>query len=271
MTNPIITLTTDFGHVDSYVAQMKGVILSLCSRATIVDISHQVPSFDIKRGAVLLAKTAPVFPPGTIHVGVIDPGVGSDRKRIIIETFFSSEAQQNNQPTYFVGPDNGLFSFVTNNALLTNVWEIKNTELFPQFANSVTFDGRNIFAPAAALIASGKAASEFGPPLGAEIVQLAAEKAVSVSGNSVIGEIVSIDKYGNAISNLRREHLGKAAVVTLGAKKLSLAIVGCYQNIPAGKASALINSDGLLEIAAGRASAAEILGVRVGELVEVGK
>ncbi len=158
---PIITLTTDFGFRDTFAGVMKGVILSIAPAAQIVDLCHGIPPQDILAGALALEESAAFFPRGTIHVAVVDPGVGSDREAIAVET----------ERAFYIGPDNGLFDLVVKKERLKRAVKLQN----PRYrlpAVSATFHGRDIFAPAAAHLANGVALDEFGAPI-APLTELA--------------------------------------------------------------------------------------------------
>ncbi len=193
MNDPIITLLTDFGLEDGYAAAMKGVILGIRPDARIVDISHLVPPRDVRAGAFVLASTCGFFPAGTVHVAVVDPGVGTARAAVAIRT-----------PRYFfVGPDNGLFSLALQRE---TTWESRTLEnpayRLPEVSS--TFHGRDIFAPAAAHLAQGAPFEEFGPPCTLSVPDWTA---VVRSGESCTGEIIHVDHFGNAVTNLTRECL----------------------------------------------------------------
>jgi S-adenosylmethionine hydrolase len=190
----IITLTTDFGTRDGYVGAMKGVILGVAPTASVVDISHEISPQDVAEGAFVLASACPCFPPATIHVAVVDPGVGTERRGVLIET----------ERYVLIGPDNGLFSGVLAVDPLVRAVSLENPSLMRPDV-SATFHGRDVFAPAAAHIARGVPVAEFGPEV-ASPVELNLWRAESTSG-CVTGRVVHIDGFGNCVTNI-----GRAAV-----------------------------------------------------------
>jgi S-adenosylmethionine hydrolase len=191
MQAPIVTLTTDFGTSDHYVGTMKGVILSRCPEAQLVDISHDIPPFSIHAGAYAIQQAAPYFPARTVHLIVVDPGVGTPRKAIVVES-----GRQ-----IFVAPDNGVLSFILARDAQPNVREITNHDLFLPVQSS-TFHGRDIFAPVAAALAAASAMpDEVGPPL-PDPVRLTDLTPYQVKAKTWKGIILSIDRFGNAVTNL---------------------------------------------------------------------
>jgi|Deesub1362B_J571_1020462.scaffolds.fasta_scaffold00030_17 hypothetical protein len=253
---PIITLLTDFGLADPFVGVMKGVILSINPRVQVVDITHQVRPQDIQEAAFLLWDSYRHFPPATVHVAVVDPGVGSQRLPIALSA----------QGHFFVGPDNGLFSPVLE--ALKEVVAIENPAyMLPR--PSRTFHGRDIFAPAAAWLTRGVALQELGPLLSKEALKRLPLAKARKEGQRVVGQIVHIDRFGNCISNIPAEMLqGLRGPVVLAAGRRLRLYEHYSQAEPLG-AGALINSSGLLEVFLFRGSAAEGLGLRRGQEVEV--
>ena len=259
MTAPIITLLTDFGLEDAYVASMKGVILEICPDARLIDISHLVPPQDVRTGAYLLASTASDFPPGTIHLAVIDPGVGTERRGLSIRA----------DDRFFVGPDNGLFSWVLRQASTWEAFCLENPAYWRPTV-SKTFHGRDIFAPVAAHLARGLPAPALGPPC---TPQRASWAKVVETGEEILGEIIHIDHFGNAVTNVSREVLnrfasGSRTVVRIGAFNIS-PIVGTYSDQDPGKVMALIGSSGRLEIAVNRGNAARHYDLRRADPVRI--
>jgi S-adenosyl-L-methionine hydrolase (adenosine-forming) len=256
MSGPLITLLTDFGAGSGYPAQMKGAILGLCPDARIVDVSHEVPPYRILVGQALLAEAVPAFPAGTIHVAVVDPGVGTARRGILI---VSGEKAPGH---LFVGPDNGLlWPFVRG----ARVYELANPGL-RRASVSPTFHGRDVFAPAAAHLALGVPPEQFGPEV-LDPVRLAPPR-VRHEGDAVVGEIVHIDSFGNLVSNLGIEDLPPAdrsvLKVSIGGRTLC-GIKGSYGEVGAGCLLALFGSAGLLEIAVREGSAARELKLEEGQ------
>ncbi len=256
---PIITLLTDFGLKDSYVAEMKAVILSLCPEAVIVDISHEVEPFNVKMGAYLLARAAPYFPRGTIHVAIVDPGVGGPRKPLIVEA----------ERGMLVGPDNGLLIPAARKLGLKRIFEIKGEGLLPKRFTE-TFHGRDIFAPTAALLAKGVSPETLGLEVSSPVEEAFHE--ASLSNQQVSGEIVYVDRFGNLVTNIDRglvEALGagfgsQLKISLEGRSPIKVRFVKSYSEAPRGGLLALIGSWGTLELSANQASASEILKASAG-------
>ena len=188
----MITLTSDFGLKDPYVAEMKGVILTINPKATLIDITHEVEKFNIRMAAFMLASAAPYFPQGTVHLAVVDPGVGTQRRAILMQT----------KKSFFVGPDNGILILAAQNQGIEHVYQLTNhTFMLPKISS--TFHGRDIFAPAAAHLDKGVQPSEFGP----EIKDLTKPEFASVkrANSSLIGEVMHIDGFGNIITNINEK------------------------------------------------------------------
>src|SRR6266849_5174353 len=193
----IITLVTDFGSQDFFVGAMKGVILSINPQAIIVDITHEIPAQDIEAAAFNLLATYKDFPAATIHVAVVDPGVGSTRRPILIEC----GAQ------FFVGPDNGIFSWICERDETIRAIHLTNEKFF-RHPVSATFHGRDIFAPVAAALASGVAVKDFGDEA-SDYVRLDSLLPEVASDGSIDGRVIHIDRFGNCITNLTRENFGE--------------------------------------------------------------
>ena len=253
----IITLTTDFGAADWFVGTMKGVILSLQPGAQIVDITHEMPAGDIRAGAFALAASYKFFPKRTVHVAVIDSGVGSQRKAIAVQT----------PNYYFVGPDNGVLSLALAEERIKAVHQITNEQLFLRPVSN-TFHGRDIFAPIAAKLSNGLATRKVGPTL-KEFVKLRWPEPQRTA-NSIRGEIVYIDRFGNAITNIRNAQLGSGlegfCEISAKAKRLC-ALKQFYQAVPCGNPVAVPGSSGFLELAVNGGSAAKKFKLRVGQAV----
>jgi len=259
----IISLLSDFGLKDPYVAEMKAVILSICPETRIVDITHGVEKFNIRMGAFMLASAAPYFPKGTIHVAVVDPGVGTKRRPIVVVT----------KQAVYVGPDNGLLMLAAQKQGVTHVYHITNREfMLPKISR--TFHGRDIFTPTAAHLAKGKAPSEVGP----EIHDYAVPKfaAPSLDKNMLHGEILHIDDFGNMITNISEEELKKTGIrdgdnlqVELREKQIGLKLCRAYGEVGARCPLAIIGSHGFLEISVNQDSAARRFEAKIGEPVRV--
>jgi len=254
MLNSIITLTTDFGLADPYVAEMKGVILKINPDAKIVDISHQIQKFNVRMGAYVLASAAPYFPEGTIHVVVVDPGVGTKRKPILIEAGSG----------FFVGPDNGVLALAAKKQGVKHVYEITNPKfMLPKL--SVTFHGRDIFAPAAAFLSKGVSPSEFGR----EIRKIVMPKFAKIvrKGNMLTGEVIHVDSFGNIVTNFTEKELKWAGAkdalkIKLKESELNLKLCKSYAEVEPQKPLAIIGSHDFLEISVNQGSAAETFNVK---------
>ncbi|MEM1581311.1 MAG: S-adenosyl-l-methionine hydroxide adenosyltransferase family protein [Candidatus Bathyarchaeia archaeon] len=262
---PIITLLSDFGLRDSYVAEMKAVILSICPEVHIVDISHEVRKFDIRMGSFLLARATRFFPKGTIHVAVVDPGVGTERRPILVET----------ERNFFVGPDNGILIPSAQREGIKHIYVIRNPK-FMLGDISRTFHGRDIFSPAAAYLAKGVPPSEFGPEIFDPVIPGFARP--RISGREIEGEIVHVDDFGNLITNITSDDLkslgieeGNMLIVELGRKKFKIKLSTAYNEAQINNPLTIIGSCGFLEISVNRGDASKFFGVNVGEKILVSK
>lgn len=255
-TNGLIIMITDFGVKDFYVGAMKGAMYKVFPQAKIDEISHEVSKFNIKEGAYTLAKAAPEFPVGTVFVGVIDPGVGTQRKPIAIKT---------KNGNYFIAPDNGLLTLIDGSMGVAEVREITNHDVMRQDVQSSTFHGRDIFGPAAAHLAKGVAFEKIGPVLD-EYVQLPISFAKIVD-DAIVGQIDVIDEYGNVITNIHSdlfEKLGIQDGQTIEVefshqKSVSCKYVKAYGDAPVGFFVGLFGSGGVFEVAINQGNLAEQL------------
>jgi len=251
----IITLTTDFGLTDPFVGIMKGVILEIAPGVQIVDITHEVPSYDINEGAFMLDSAWRYFPVGTIHVVVVDPGVGSARRPI---------ATSVNGHT-FVAPDNGVLSWVfRSGAAVTH--HITNASWFNPVV-SKTFHGRDVFAPVAAHLARGDALDAVGPVI-SDYRQLPLPEVRFLPGNRLAGTVLRIDRFGNIITNLQRKHLAGSFRIRTGTAEVRR-VASNYTEGPSGEVFAIEGSTGYIELSINQGSAAERFGVRCGSEIEV--
>ncbi|MDP3182708.1 MAG: SAM-dependent chlorinase/fluorinase [Desulfobaccales bacterium] len=252
---PIITLLTDFGTQDAYVAAMKGVILGVNPRAVLVDLSHDLPPQDIRAGALILAGAAPYFPPGTIHLAVVDPGVGSSRRGLAAY----------GRGQFWVGPDNGLFHLIFTPGAELTIVSLENPAYFRPKV-SATFHGRDIFAPVAAHLSLGVDLSRFGPIINDPVAL--AVPTPRFTPKTIQGEVIYVDRFGNLVSNLK----AAALEAWLGGGDLRLKVgpltirglARTYAEKAPGEFLALIGSHGYLEIACAQDSAARRLGAGVG-------
>ncbi len=256
----MITLLTDFGHRDAFVGTMKGVILGICPEARIVDLSHGIAPQGIDEGAFILRTAYPYFPDGTVHVAVVDPGVGGERRALIVET-----------PRYrFVGPDNGVFAHVFARDTVNRVVSVTETRfMLPRVSN--TFHGRDVFAPVAAHLALGRAISDFGT--GIDDYRTGSITEPSVHGSGIAGHVLHIDHYGNIITDISESLF----LDTTREKRFQIKLAGLsldrvnasYDEAADGTALAILDSAGLLEIAVNGGSAADLLRATPGDRVDV--
>ena len=252
----IITLTTDFGTRDSYVSEMKGVILSLASDVQLVDITHDVEPQQVAEAALTLEAAAAAFPAGTVHLVVVDPGVGTDRRGLVV--IASGQV--------FVGPDNGLFTAMFARSGW-QAFELTAGE-YRRPVVSRTFHGRDIFAPAAAHLASGVAPHRFGR-LVEDPVRLAWPEARE-GADGVGGTVIHVDRFGNLVTSIEAEHVAMVLAEGPGAVRVAgrvLPLVGTYGELPEGGAGALVGSRNRLEVVVRDGSAAARLGAGRGMAV----
>lgn len=259
MKNPIITLTTDFGLKDPYVAEIKAVILGICPNVRIVDVTHQIEKFNIRMGAYTLACVAQYFPKSTIHVAVVDPSVGTERRPLLIEA----------GKDFFIGPDNGVLALAAKAQGIKRVYEISNRKFMLPHVSS-TFHGRDIFAPAAAHLSNGVSPSEFGPEVG-EIIIPEFAKLVKRKG-AVVGEVLHVDSFGNIITNFGEKELKLMGVsdtvnVKIESKLLELKLCKAYAEVQLKKPLAIIGSHNFLEISINQGNAAEKFKVKIGDKI----
>lgn len=254
----ILTLLTDFGLEDYYVAAVKGVVLSTAPGTTLVDISHQVPAGDLETGAFLLRAAVPSFPAGTVHLAVVDPGVGSDRRLLVVR---QGEAT-------FVAPDNGLLTPFLDGAA---VWSAERHELFRDLASGVetghTFHGRDRFAPLAAALLNGATPAALGRPID-DPVRLVAP-APQRRGDELLGRVIHIDRFGNLVTDLPAGWLPPGAFEAEVAGRRTDVRVDHYRQLPAGRAGVLTGSLATLELSLRDASLAERWGVERGAAVRI--
>lgn len=252
--NGVLTLTTDFGTLDGYVGAMKGVILSRFPQARLIDITHDIPPQDVRAAARALQQSAPFFPPGCVHVAVVDPGVGTGRAAVVAQ----------HEGRLWVAPDNGVLSRVVPRG--TPAWRIERAELMRSEV-SRTFHGRDVFAPAAALLAGGKAVpDEVGPAH--DLIWLP-EPELHRSHGGVRGEVVAIDRFGNLISNIplaalpRDVELGRVVVSIQDVRVTGVS--WSYADVEPGEWVVVVGSGDTIELSVRDGSAAGRCGVRVGE------
>jgi S-adenosyl-L-methionine hydrolase (adenosine-forming) len=260
---PIVTLTTDFGLNDHFVGTMKGVILRIVPDAEIVDICHSVQAFDILDGALALAQAYSYFPPRTVHLVVVDPGVGSARRPIIA----SSEEQS------FVAPDNGVLSLMYAREERLNVRHITSEHYFLQPISN-TFHGRDIFAPVAAYLAKGVEHEKFGEEI-TDFVRFNAPRPKPTDANTVRGVVLRVDRFGNLITNFTAQdapalfqQTPPAFKIVVGKREISVMRSNYAEGAP-GEVFGILGSMGYLEIVANRGSAAQLVGSGKGTEVQL--
>jgi S-adenosyl-L-methionine hydrolase (adenosine-forming) len=242
----LITLLTDFGLSDSYVAEVKGVLLGAAPDATLVDITHSTSPGDVRAAAYLLGRAWHRFPAGTVHLAVVDPGVGTDRAALALAA----------HGHYFVGPDNGVFTFVLRDA------EVRIVSLATPPDASPTFHGRDLFAPAAAALARGSDLPALGEPLATMPARLAYAEP-RYEGKSVLGQVVYVDRFGTLVTNLTPELVPSYAIVEVEGLEVG-PLRRTFGDVPTGGLVAYAGSGGQVEIAVRDGSASRRLGMGVG-------
>lgn len=268
--SPLITITTDFGTQDAYVPAMKGTILSICPEARLVDVTHDISPQDVMEAAFVLRSARPYFPNGAIHLVVVDPGVGTERRAVALRA----------GDHWFVGPDNGVFPLVLDDEPPDTMVELDDPAFWRSASPSTTFHGRDIFAPAAAHLAAGEPMEALGSPIDAlEPLRWALP---STAPRTVQGWIVHIDHFGNCITNVRRSTLAEAAELDDPNPSLDVfpplkCYVGntvlrelhsTYGAVPEADPLLLFGSTGFLEVAVNGGNAAELLDIRKGDSVK---
>jgi len=242
----VITLLTDFGTTDAYVAELKGALLSAAPSATLVDVTHGIAPGDVRSAAYGLGRAWRQFPPGTVHLAVVDPGVGTRRAALALRAHGHA----------FVGPDNGIFTGVVRGA------EVEVAELAVPDRASPTFHGRDVFAPAAAALSSGRALAMLGTPFAAIPERLATREPWH-EGKTLIGEVIYVDRFGTLVTNFTPENLpGYASIDVEGVDVGRLHRT--YGDVATGGLVAYLGSGGEIEIAVRDGSAARRLGIGVG-------
>lgn|SRR5215510_6969345 len=256
----LITLLTDFGNQDYFVGAMKGVILSINPSVRIVDITHEIPPQDIESAAFTLLACYRDFPPETIHLCIVDPGVGSQRRALAVQC-----AQQ-----HFVGPDNGIFSWICEREADFRAWAVNNETFFRQPV-SRTFHGRDVFAPVAAALSAGTKLDELGERV-KDIVRLPT-LAPQISDGTITGRIIHIDRFGNAVTNLTRDQVAedifdRGAKLTINDESIST-FHSCFADAKGEKPFCFFGSAGFLEVGARNSSAKGILKLQHGASIRL--
>ncbi|MBI1864672.1 MAG: SAM-dependent chlorinase/fluorinase [Nitrospirae bacterium] len=260
----LIALLSDFGHQDPFVGVIKGIILGINPLADFVDITHEIPPQDVEAASLALQDAEPFFPPKTIFLVVVDPGVGSSRRPILAVT----------DRSYFIAPDNGVLTGVMESSEWCQAYHVTAEHYFrPE--RSATFHGRDVFAPVTGWLSRGTAHTNFGEPI-EDPVRLP-QRAPKTIGKTILeGEVVRIDRFGNLGTNIKRNDIdrlavdaGRPAVRVLAAGRAIERISAYYAEIPDGELGAIIDSDDRLEIFVNRGRAADTLGAKKGDTVGV--
>lgn len=255
-TNRLLTLLSDFGTFDVYVGVMKGVIAQINPSLRVIDLTHEIPPQSIQAGSFSLMNACPYFPSGTVHLAVVDPGVGSDRRRVAIEFKFG----------FLVGPDNGLFTGVLSQYEAIAAVELTNPRYWRTRDPSNTFHGRDIFAPVAAHLASGVPLEELGQRIDPFFVQLPLPRC-SVTNEGILGCIQYSDRFGNLITNIPGSEVQGNWSVAVGNRTIPSGRT--YSEVGIGEAIALIGSHGWVEIAINSGNAQSQLQLNWENSVEV--
>jgi hypothetical protein len=262
---PTVALLTDYGTVDAYAGVLAGAVLGTCPNAKLVTITHQVPAFGLAEGSYLLARASSGFPTHTVFVAVVDPGVGTQRRSIVLRS---------GTGRLYVGPDNGLFTGVIRTQGLDRAWEITDPSLLRPGALSNTFHGRDIYGPVGGLLAAGMEPQRVGPAIDDPVLLPLSEPIREA--DTVSGQIVHVDHYGNVTTNIPAEWLaeayyaqGRNVTVAIDDRSHAAICARTYADVPPGALLVLANAEGLVEVARNAASAAELLGVRTGGAISI--
>ena len=238
---------------------MKAIILGICPEAVIVDVTHEITKFDIRMGAYIMASAAPYFPKGTIHVAVVDPGVGSTRRSLIVHT----------KNSFLVGPDNGVLALAANKERIISVREITNSKyMLPQVSG--TFHGRDIFAPTAAHLANGVQPDNFGTEIRDMVKPEFSE--VKVSSGKTTGEVLYVDGFGNILTNLSQETIagykaGNSINVSINRRRIDTKLGKTYADAQPNESLVLMGSQGYVEIAKNQGNASQEFKAKPGDKV----
>ena len=260
----IVTLTTDFGLNDHFVGAMKGVILEIAPEAQIIDICHAVQPFDILDGALTISQAYSYFPSGTVHMVIVDPGVGTARRPVILT----------GERHVFVAPDNGVLSLIYDREERISVRHVTAEHYFLQ-PRSNTFHGRDIFSPVAAYLAKGVAPDRFGDEI-VDYVRFSAPRAKPVDERTLQGVVLKVDRFGNLVTNIRAEDAPQlfratppAFKIAIGTKAQATRMCSNYSEGAPGEVFGILGSMGFLEVATNRGSACQMLGAGKGSEVNV--
>ena len=259
----IVTLLTDFGTADYFVGALKGAVLASNPEARVVDLTHEIPPYDVEAGAFTLRAAFETYPDGTVHIAVVDPGVGSARRAIAVE----------GRGHTFVGPDNGLFGHVYERIGPFRVFQLTNRNFFRREV-SPTFHGRDIFAPVAGALSRGVRAEELGPEV-FDFVRLPSAAVEKTADGTLVGSIIHVDRFGNLVTNITPEELSEETIARGARLRIGGREVRRFRRFfaedaeGAGEPFAVWGSAGLLEVVLFRDSAARVLGAGRGDKVEV--
>lgn len=264
--NGSVILFTDYGVDSLYVGILKGVIHGKAPQVRVDSLTNAVPPFDVETGAYMIAEGCAFLPPGTVFCCVVDPGVGSTRKGVVLETL---------KGQYFVAPDNGLLTLVAQRDGIKAIYETENAALWREGTLSSTFHGRDIFGPVAAAIASGTALKEVGPPL--DSLMMLPLAAARVEEDAARGEVTRIDEYGNVITSIPgvmltgtlAVPLGEALAVTIGGQSFAAKFVRTYSDVAKGGYLVLVQSSGFVECAINLGSLGMAIGAKPHDAVSI--
>lgn len=253
---------TDFGQKDAYVAAMKGTILEICPNATIIDISHDITQFNIVQAAFTLLHASKYFPANSIHLVVVDPGVGTSRRRIIVQ----------GKQCYYVGPDNGVVSLASQEEGIKKMVQITEKK-FMRSNVSATFEGRDIFAPVAAHLAQGIPINSFGPTLD-QMIYLSIPPPLT-NNNSITGEIIHTDGFGNIITNIDNSQLqalikvGQECQITINQVSKNMKYMKSYGSISLGELVIITGSSNYIEVSINQGNAQQVFNAISGDQIEI--
>ena len=261
----LVAVITDFGTADFYVGAMQGSMYSAYPQVRIVNITHEVKPFNIAEGSYILTHAAREFPSGTVFLAVVDPGVGTERRPIVLET---------KDGKLFVAPDNGLLTGIMGAFGIANIYEITNRSLMRQGKISATFHGRDLYGPVAAHLAGGISPSDVGPGI-SELVRLPIVRA-KWEKKTLVGSVVYVDRYGNLITNITGKlveesglGLGAKISITISNKQILATFTVTYDDVPEGEWLALINAEKVVEIARNMENAAQTIGESAGAKIRI--
>ena len=253
----IITLTSDFGLEDGFVGIMKSIITTINPMTKLIDLNHYLPPFNLRATRFLIERAFPFLPPDSIHLVVVDPGVGSSRRPIMVHS----------KKGYFIGPDNGIFSPILSNPKELIDVRVINNSMFSLIDGSSTFDGRDIFAPAAGYLSCGIEKKDFGELI--DDFLIVEDQKPKVNGNIIRGEVQYIDHFGNLISNIPVELLKNRNLMEINCSNKKCVLVGNYSEGKNNMLMALVGSHGYLEFFCKENSASEYFNIVVGDMIEI--